>query len=335
MEQVPTHAGGVVVRPTLTGPLFLMVRSRSNPTEWVLPKGHIERVASCRETPEATARREVEEETGVVAEVVAPAGDLCYSKEGEDVVSRMFLMRFVSQGPSSEGRETRWASFEDARRELAHPGAVHVLESARLLTAQQPHEAHDALAEQVLMKQLDLLHERMKETSATANDFLAKFLFGGMIAVIALLNADLVLLDEPLFARPSPWMLVAVGPLLLLTAVYFGLVTDHLQSYRRSHRKLKYKFELTLHSLLQQPGVVPEEYSRRMELSVGAKAPDKDPPYPESGSRSEVLDYLVAHHRYKLTKIERWNRSVFFWLAMVLVLLTLAVRLVPLLGGAA
>ena len=72
------------------------MRARRDPAAWVLPKGHIEP----GETPEAAAVREVEEESGCLATIVAPLGRLAFG----DVRTRVYLMRFerevdVGRGP--------------------------------------------------------------------------------------------------------------------------------------------------------------------------------------------------------------------------------------------
>ena len=68
----PTHAGGVVFRPNGGQEQYLLLESRSNAEEWVLPKGHIEEM----ERPSETAVREVLEETGVGAAIVSELGDV-------------------------------------------------------------------------------------------------------------------------------------------------------------------------------------------------------------------------------------------------------------------
>ncbi|MBC7084005.1 MAG: NUDIX hydrolase [Firmicutes bacterium] len=62
-------AGVVVFR----GDQVLIIKNRFG--EWVLPKGKVE----AGETPEAAALREVEEETGVRAEILRPAGTSEYT----------------------------------------------------------------------------------------------------------------------------------------------------------------------------------------------------------------------------------------------------------------
>jgi 8-oxo-dGTP pyrophosphatase MutT (NUDIX family) len=121
-DPTPTHAGGVVVKPGSDGPRFLLVRARRNPSQWVFPKGHIEP----GETLEETAVREVREEAGVEARVVAPLDPLVFP--GARVA--LFLMRHTADVGGGEGRETAWLSLEDARRRLHFDDARAVLAQA-------------------------------------------------------------------------------------------------------------------------------------------------------------------------------------------------------------
>jgi 8-oxo-dGTP pyrophosphatase MutT (NUDIX family) len=84
-----SHAGGVVARTVDGEREYLLVGARRSRGEWVLPKGHIEP----GETPEAAAVREVQEEAGVRAAVVAPAGESRYAVDGQPVRTIFFLMR--------------------------------------------------------------------------------------------------------------------------------------------------------------------------------------------------------------------------------------------------
>jgi 8-oxo-dGTP diphosphatase len=67
-------AGGVVARAAAGGPEVLVVH-RPAYDDWSLPKGKLEP----GEIEQDAARREVLEETGVDAEVVAPAGSVVYT----------------------------------------------------------------------------------------------------------------------------------------------------------------------------------------------------------------------------------------------------------------
>ncbi len=80
-------AGGVVLRGPHALPQVLMVRYKSG--AWAFPKGHLER----GETPEQAALREVQEETGVAAQVVAPLSTTRYTNDRrEDREIHWFLM---------------------------------------------------------------------------------------------------------------------------------------------------------------------------------------------------------------------------------------------------
>ncbi len=62
----------------------LLVTATRQPNLWVFPKGHIE----AGETPEEAAVREVDEEAGVVATVVAPIGTLEFRERARHSCAR-------------------------------------------------------------------------------------------------------------------------------------------------------------------------------------------------------------------------------------------------------
>ena len=105
-----THAGGVVLRSDRGDPQVLLVRARRPPHDWVLPKGRIE----AGETPEQTARREVQEEAGVDAEVVRYLGRIDFERDGREIRAAYFEMRFVQEIEAAEDREIRWATPGEA-----------------------------------------------------------------------------------------------------------------------------------------------------------------------------------------------------------------------------
>jgi 8-oxo-dGTP pyrophosphatase MutT (NUDIX family) len=120
----PTHAGGVVVRQEGDHLTFLLVTARRQPSLWVFPKGHIE----SGETVEQAAVREVLEEAGVEATVVAPIGATEFRNARGQVRAQFYLMDFVSEGTPGENRRRIWATADEARRAL-------IYEDARLLIA--------------------------------------------------------------------------------------------------------------------------------------------------------------------------------------------------------
>jgi 8-oxo-dGTP pyrophosphatase MutT (NUDIX family) len=111
-----------VVRREGAAPRYLLVRARRNPAEWIFPKGHIEP----GETPAEAAVREVREEAGVRARVLAPLAEIA-TAEGRLL---LFLMRYEGEAGAGEGREVAWCTREDAGRRLAFADSREALARA-------------------------------------------------------------------------------------------------------------------------------------------------------------------------------------------------------------
>ncbi len=123
--------GGVVVR----GDEVVTIVPRGK-RALALPKGGPE----SGEAPEETATREVREETGLVARVRAPLGDVIYTyrRSGRRIRKTVsfFLLDFVEGSTDDhdhEVTEARWVSLEAARSELTYPGERDMIERAILL----------------------------------------------------------------------------------------------------------------------------------------------------------------------------------------------------------
>lgn len=108
---------------------YLLVEARGSGGEWVLPKGHIEP----GETPEAAAVREVEEEAGVRATVVAPAGEGEYAVDGQPVRTIFFLMQYQGEASRQEDRARAWRRYEEALGLLRFEDTRRVLMQAHAL----------------------------------------------------------------------------------------------------------------------------------------------------------------------------------------------------------
>jgi 8-oxo-dGTP pyrophosphatase MutT (NUDIX family) len=123
-------AGGVVVRQLRGRWVVAAIRPGGKPEgTWALPKGLI----GSGEPAADTARREVEEETGVQARLVEKLGDIryVYTWAGERVfkVVSFFLFRYtrgrlgdIPPEHAHEVAETRWLPLEEAPKLLAYKG---------------------------------------------------------------------------------------------------------------------------------------------------------------------------------------------------------------------
>lgn len=123
----PTHAGGVVFRVRRGEAWYLLVEAKDDPTQWVLPKGHVEESEQYRET----AVREVLEETGVWARIVHDLGDVTWSVAGFAITTRFFLMQSIGRGPRQErDRQHEWLTLQEAIVKASHIETRELLQTA-------------------------------------------------------------------------------------------------------------------------------------------------------------------------------------------------------------
>ena len=107
-------SGGIVYRKAGNDIYIMLIRDHNN--KWSFPKGHVEK----GEKPPDAAVREVEEETGIKADIVCPVGDIKYFfvKDGEKIfkIVSFFLMKteqkdFVIQW---EIKGASWVTVDEA-----------------------------------------------------------------------------------------------------------------------------------------------------------------------------------------------------------------------------
>jgi 8-oxo-dGTP pyrophosphatase MutT (NUDIX family) len=139
-QKIPTtrevSAGGVVYRHQADGGIEVVLasrRTRRGDLAWGLAKGGIED----GETREQAAVREVQEETGLTAQIEADLGDTKYMYVWEDVRIRktvhFFLMRWTGgdiEDRDDEMEEIRWFPIERALKRAAYRGERDVLARA-------------------------------------------------------------------------------------------------------------------------------------------------------------------------------------------------------------
>ena len=131
-------AGGVLVRRLRGSWVAAAIRPAGKPEgTWALPKG----LVGAGESPEATAVREVAEETGATGESLGKLGDVryVYTWAGERVfkVVSFYLLRYRSgrlgelpPEHAHEVAEVRWLPLADAPRLLAYKGEREMAEKA-------------------------------------------------------------------------------------------------------------------------------------------------------------------------------------------------------------
>lgn len=131
-------AGGVVYKREENKTLIL-VSQHAMHHGWVFPKGLIGD-HSKGENKEDTATREVEEETGVLAEIkeqLKPV-EYWYQFEGEKIKKTVYyyIMSYLSEDPSKKDNEmekVEWLKVEDVENRLTYPSDKKVWQEAKKL----------------------------------------------------------------------------------------------------------------------------------------------------------------------------------------------------------
>lgn len=127
-----TSAGGLVLRRHESIYDALLI-GRGTPRIWSLPKGHVEP----RESHEQAALREVREETGCWAELIAKLSDISYwfylNRTKHKKAVTFYLMRYLSGDTANhdhEVDEARWFDIRSAKRILKYVNEKRLVDLA-------------------------------------------------------------------------------------------------------------------------------------------------------------------------------------------------------------
>jgi len=115
----------------------VLIAKRIKPPLWSLPGGRIEP----GETPEAAAMRELLEETGVEAEIVALAGEreVVLKDEGGGIAARFKIFAYAARwrageaAPGPEATEVAWVAPEEIAAYNATEGLLPIVMEAKRL----------------------------------------------------------------------------------------------------------------------------------------------------------------------------------------------------------
>ncbi|WP_109301726.1 hypothetical protein [Aquimarina sp. AU474] len=160
------------------------------------------------------------------------------------------------------------------------------------------------------LKHLEILQDRMKFVSSESNSYANKYLLGGTITVIALLNMDLVMAKRIISNSPV-FNLIFLLLVIVIAVLYFYIVAKHIERFNQAYRKTKYKYEILLYDLLEKD----HEIINKFETDLFEKFKKK---------KEFTFEDLRKHHLLKYKKIS-WKGIMS--LPLLIVLLTLVIKI--------
>lgn len=227
---VPTHGGGLVYRWQGNAVRYLLVTASDDERAWVWPKGHIG--PGDAGDAGAAARREVAEEAGVSAMVVAPVALSSFTRRDENIVIAYYLLRYVAPVDALEKRNVRWATYAEAMQLLTHEDArTMLLEAQPVLVDHLAAASESGFAAQFLMKDYDALTQELERNEGRGETRLSMFMtlvtavIAGLVTLAASDQASAANLVRPVVSFALAGML-AIGVVLFLRLLKRNEVTD-------------------------------------------------------------------------------------------------------------
>lgn len=124
-------AGGLIWKKSTEGDLLAVIHRTRYGDEWSLPKGKVAE----GESPEKTARREVQEETGFKVEIREYAGSIEYRAAGFPKIVLFWNMELAGEDqfvPNEEVDDLRWVKLTEAIDLISYPEEKALLDNKNL-----------------------------------------------------------------------------------------------------------------------------------------------------------------------------------------------------------
>jgi 8-oxo-dGTP pyrophosphatase MutT (NUDIX family) len=126
VREVPAHSGILPYR-SRNGTLEVLLVTSSTRKRWIIPKGHVEKNLTARES----AMKEAYEEAGIRGRVPpVPLGRYRHESPPEPAHVEVFVMEVETElptWPEAHRRERRWMSLREACDHVLEPGLKRLI----------------------------------------------------------------------------------------------------------------------------------------------------------------------------------------------------------------